>query len=394
MVNYINQLIIRSKTLLLIKFRKMKTLLISIFTFILSFSLLAQESRTIAKTIKGKVINHDTNEPISYTNIGIEGTLHGTASNAEGNFELKIPAEFVAKNIYFSAVGFQNRVFPVKTLFEKEFNVVKIKSQSYDIDDVDIAAQNMVLVRILRMASENVPYNFIRGPYNLTARYSTEKTGEDSTTRRTAEVLIYDKNGYSSPSKKDAFQSLKYSVKSNESEADYRFSTGTTNIDELLEIDWVRSATSVLNPAMTSGFNLKLMDEPKINGQDFWVISFSQDDVTLAGSGDFYANAFKGEITINKEDYSVLKIEGKIESPKNSSLGKSLAVGDNSIKFLTNVVYDFSIDYENLKPSKIELNKSYTLDGENVKEKSDLTITRVNAVDVTQLDSRQYFTGK
>jgi len=372
----------------------MRTLFISIFTLIVSLSLVAQESRTIAENIKGKVINADTNEPISYTNIGIEGTLHGTASDAEGNFELKIPQEFVSKNIYFSAVGFQNRVFPVNTLFDKEFNVIKIKSQSYDIDDVDIAAQNMVLVRILRMASDNIPYNFIRGPYNLNAQYKNEKVVGDSSIIQIADVLIYDKNGYSNPSKKDAFQSLKYSVKSNESEADYRFSSGRTNIDELLEIDWARSATSVLNPAMTTGFNLKLMDEPKINGQDFWVISFSQDDISLAGSGDFYANAFKGEITINKEDYSVLKIEGKIESPKNSFQGKSLAVGDNTKKFLTHVVYDFSIDYERLKPSKIILNKSYTLNGEKVTEKSALTITRVNAVNVTQLDSRQYFTGQ
>ena len=394
MVNYINQLIIHSKTLLLIKFRKMKTFLISVCTFIVSFSLLAQESGSIAKTVKGKVINADTNEPISYTNIGIEGTLHGTASNTEGNFELKIPDEFVSKNIYFSAVGFQNRVFPVKTLFEKEFNIVKIKSQSYDIEDVDIAAQNMVLVRILRMASENIPYNFIRGPFNLTAGYSNEKTIGGSTKKRTAEVLIYDKNGYANPSKKDAFQSLKYSVESKASDADYRFSSGTTNIDELLEIDWVRSATSVLNPALTSSFRLKLMDEPTIDGKQYWVISFKQDNISLAGSGDFYAKAFKGEITINKEDYSVLKIEGKTESPKNSSQGKSLAVGADTRNYLTNVVYDFLIEYESLKPSRIELNKSYTLDGNNVTEKSALTITQVNAVDVTQLDSRQYFTGE
>jgi hypothetical protein len=372
----------------------MKTIYLIIFTLILCFPTFAQESAAVVKTVKGKVINADSNEPISFTNIGIEGTLHGTASDEEGNFELKITEEFVAKNIYFSAVGYKNLIFPVNNLFEKEFNVIKLKSQSYDIDDVDIAAQNKVLIRILRMASENIPYNFIQGPYNLTAQYSSEKRVDNLATRQTAEVLIYDKTGYSNPSKKDAYQSLKYSVTAKESDADYRFSTGATNIDELLEMDWARSATSVLNPGMAGGFNLKLMDEPRINGQEFWVISFSQDNINLAGSGDFYATAFKGEITVNKEDYSVIRIEGKTESSKNSNQGKSLAVGKSSTNYLTDVVYDFVIDYENLKPSKIELNKTYSLEGKKVTENSALEITRVDAANVKQLNSRQYFTGQ
>jgi len=361
---------------------------------VLCISTQAQNGTSVVKTVKGKVINADSNEPISYTNIGIEGTLHGTASDGEGNFELKITEEFVSKNIYFSAVGYKNLIFPVKNLFEKEFNVVKLKSQSYDIDDVDVAAQNKVLIRILRMASENIPYNFIRGPYNLTASYTNEMKIDNSTTKQNVEVLIYDKTGYANPSKKNAYQSLKYSLKSEDTESDYRFSTGTTNIDELLEIDWARSATSVLNPGMASGFNLKLMDEPKIDGQEFWVISFSQDNINLAGSGDFYATAFKGEITINKEDYSILKIEGKTESLKNSPQGKSLAVGKSNTNYLSNVVYDFVVEYKNLKPSIIAINKSYSFEGKKIIENSTLEVTRVDAANVTQLDSRQYFTGK
>ncbi len=372
----------------------MKVLSIITILFFLSLGSMAQQSGKIVKTIKGKVINASTNEPISYTNIGLEGTFHGTASDGEGNFELKIPQELASKNIYFSAVGFKNKQFPVKSLFDKEFNVIKIKSQSYGIEDIDIAAQNMVLIRILRMASENIPYNFIRGPYNLIGTYSNEKTVNNATTKQNAEVLIYDHNGYAHPSKEDAFQSLKYSIKKEETDDDYRFSTGTTNLDELLELDWVRSATSVLNPALTTGFKLKLEDEPTVNGEEYWIISFKQGQPTLAGSGDFYATGFEGKITINKEDYSVLNIEGKVVSPKNNRQGKALAIGSSNTNYFENVSYDFSIQYETLKPAKIELNKSYTSKGDRISEHSSLKITQVKATNLTQLDSRQYFTGK
>jgi len=348
----------------------------------------------VVNTLKGKVINEQSNEPVSYTNIGIEGTLHGTASDEEGNFELKIPTEMVDKNIYFSAVGFKNKVFPVNTLLDKEFSIIKIASQSYGIDNVDIAAQNKVLVRILRMASENIPYNFIRGPFNLMGTYKNEKTSNAETVEQSAEVLIYDNTGYAYPSKKDAYHSLKYSLTTAETENDYRFSSGVTNIDELLDQDWVRTASSVLNPALTNGFGLKLLDEPNINGESFWVISFRQKEPTLAGSGDYYATRFEGEITINKEDYSVIKIKGKTEAQKNNRQGKALAIGSSNTSYLSNVSSEFLIEYTNLKPDKIEISKTYSFKGDQILEKSSLSIKQVKATNLTQLDSRQYFTGK
>ncbi len=372
----------------------MKTL--SIFTLLLALNLtlLAQDHGKIVATIKGKVINAVTNEAVSYTNIGLEDTFYGTASDAEGNFELKIPEEFASMDIYFSAVGFKNRQFPVKDLFEKEYNVVKIEAQSYDIDDVDIAAQNMVLLRILRMASENIPYNFIRGPVNLEATYTREKVVDTITSVQNAEVLIYDKTGYARPAKDNAYRFLKYSLTMKDDEKAYRFSSGLTSLDELLEFDWARTSTSLLDPELAFGFQLKLVGEPVTNGKEAWVISFSQKNPTLAGSGDFYASSFEGEITINKEDYAVLKIEGKVKSPKNSIQGKSLAIGSRNQDYLEHVEYDFSVAYQNLKPSAISMNKTYTYKGQKTTENSLLTITGVKTTNITELNSRQYFTGK
>ena len=140
----------------------------------------AQTESTIVEIVAGKVLNEMTNEPVSYTNIGLENTLIGTASNAEGNFQLKIPKEMVDRNIYFSAVGFKNDTFPVSQLFNKEYSVVKLSPKSYDIENIDIAGQSRVLQRILRMANENTPYNFIGGPFNFICSFKTTKTINDS----------------------------------------------------------------------------------------------------------------------------------------------------------------------------------------------------------------------
>ena len=349
----------------------------------------------VAKTIKGKVINSATSEPVSYTNIGIEGTYYGTSSNSDGDFELKIPEEMFNDTIFFSAVGFINRKFPLESLFERDFNLIKIEPQSYDIKEVDIAAQSRVLIRILSMASEEIPYNFISGPLNMECSYTNNKTVNDTVTViQKAGVLIYDKTGYSNPSKLDAYQHVKYTLKKEEWIDDYRFSSGKTNLDEMLGLDWVRSSYSILNPNILNDFQLKLDSEPVINGKSYWVISFSQKNPTLAGSGDFYATDFSGKITIEKDDYAVLKIEGKVKSPVNNRQGKSLAIGKSTAVHPENVSYDFSINYVNLKPETITLNKKYNFNGDKIQENSTLTIDRVQTTQITPLDSRQYFTGE
>ncbi len=372
----------------------MKIISILIFTFLIVSASIAQKAK-VAGIIKGKVINSATSEPVSYTNIGIEGTYYGTSSNSEGAFELKVPEEMVNSNIFFSAVGFVNKNLPVQSLFEREFNLIKIDPQSYDIKDIDIAAQSKVLVRILSMASEEIPYNYISGPLNLECSYTNNKSVNGSVSEiQKANILIYDKTGYANPSKFDAYQHVKYSLKKNDWKADYSFSDGKTNMDELLGFDWVRSEYSVLNPEILTEFQLKLDSEPVINGISYWVISFSQKNPTLAGSGDFYASSFSGKITIAKEDYAVLKIEGNVKSPKNNRQGKSLAIGKSATSYLQDVTYDFSINYVNLKPETISLNKKYTYKGDKVEENSTLKIDKVQTTETTSIDSRQYFTGE
>ncbi len=369
----------------------MKKIVTLFFILLTAQFLKAQEGGKIVKTIKGKVVNESTNEPVSYTNIGLEGTYYGTASNAEGNFELKIPEEMVSKNIYFSAVGFKNEKFPVTDLFDKEFNVVKLQSQTYDIDDIDVAAQSKVLVRILRMASENIHYNYIAGPFNLFCTYSEIKVVNDSIqTEKNAAVTLYDETGYSSPSKLNAFRNQKYEVKKDKfSVEDDRFLTGTTNIDELLELDWARNASSLLNPSILNDFSLKLDSEDQTN----WIISFNQKKPTFAASGDFYATTFSGKITVSKDDYSVQKIEGTIGSKKNSSYGKSLAVG-KSQNIKTGVTNNFTIVYKSLKPELFSINKTYFVNKKKITEKSELKVNRVQTTNLVKINSRDYYTGR
>lgn len=365
------------------------------FLIFLLFSLgvLAQGGSKVVHVIKGKVVDTSGNEAVSYTNIGLEGTLYGTASNADGNFELKIPEDMVSKNIYFSAVGYQNRQFPVSDLFGKDFSVIKLVPQSYDVGSVDVEAQNMVLVRILRMASEDIRYNYGDGPFNLHLSYVRNTSVNDSLkSESSAEVTVYDKTGYSNPNPLNAYRARKYRVERQKSE--YSFASNPLKIDEVLDLDWVRSSGGILNPALLREYKLSLLSQPTIEGKEYWVISFKQVLPSAEGAGDFYATAFEGTLTVSKEDYSVYNLTAKVKASKNNRQDRSLAVARSNNDFLSNVSYDFSVDYRDLLVNQIKLNKSYLYKGNSYNENTVMKLTRAHANNLIVLNSRDYFPGE
>ncbi len=372
----------------------MRSLYILLFFLFGSSASFAQQSGSMVATVKGKVIDAKTSEPIAFTNIGLEGTFYGAASNSDGDFELKITEELKGKDIFFSAVGFVNQKFPVARLFEKEYNIIKLEPQNYDIGKIDVVARSKVLMRILTVAADNIPHNLVAGPLNYKAIYTNSKITNDSIVNQVSDVLFYDQTGYTLPSKRDAYQHLKYALQKKPWEGDYRFSTGGTEIDNLLSFDWARTGSSVLNPGILNGFELTLDGEPLVLGKECWVIAFSQKEPTLSGSGDFYATVFNGKITIRKDDYSIVSIEGEINSPKNSRQGRSLGIGNKSGMNPQNINYMFKTEYRKLMPSFISVEKNYAQNNKNIVEKSSLEITGVQTNNLTLLDSRDYFTGE
>ena len=136
---------------------------------------------------------------------------------------------------------------------------------------------------------------------------------------------------------------------------------------------------------------MQLEDEVEINGHPAWIIAFSQPEPTLAGSDDYYATSFEGKITIMKNDYAVVKIEGSATSAKHNRQGKSLAVGSSNTDYYKDVSYDFSVTYRQLKPDVISLNKTYNFNGKNIKEQTTLSIEKVQTTDVKEIAARDYF---
>ena len=366
----------------------MRNLLLAILLFI-NLPLLAQQ------TIKGRVVDSHTQTGIAYTNIGVEGTLFGTASDAQGFFELKIPDKFRDSELLFSAVGYQSQTLKIQQLLQKEFHRIQLEEQTYNIDNVDIAAQSRVMFRIVKMASANTPENYQNGPFSMKLYYvETLDNGDSLKQKREAVVNLYDENGYESPSVVDAYKSRNYEfaqVKKNFES--YSFPSGQTGFDELLNMNVVRLSNTLLNQKLLNDYDLQLEGVSKFQGDSVWIIAYKTARPDVAHSGDFYGTKMEGKIYISKNNYEVLRNDCLIEASKNNSQDRSLYTNDDD---QTNVSYHLTATYKSQNGkyvlSYLDCDKTFVnADGQSCTYSRKANVLSLDTVSPQKIEAKTYF---
>ena len=361
-----------------------RLLFISILSFF-SIIILAQE-----KTIKGKITDKESGEEIAYTNIGIEGTMYGTASDTDGLFELKIPDGYENATIYFSAVGYTNRIIVATEITGQEFVTISLEEQTYGIEGIDVAAQSKVLFRIIRTASEKIKDNYMAGPIGLKMYFAEKQNGKN----REAVITLSDLDGYRNPTVLNAFKSRNYKFMEAKRDFEvYSFTQGTTGFDELLEADIARMGNTILNKNLISDYNLQLEKSTVFNGDSVWVIDYKTSKTDLAHTGSYGAVKFSGKIFISKTDYGIVRNELEIESGKQNQQGRSLATGE---KGNTNVTDNITVGYKKIKDkyvlSFIDSKKQFiNADRQQLSVNQTTTVMDVQTRNFPMIDSRNYF---
>lgn len=363
----------------------MKRLLFFVILSCFSFSILAQ-----VNSIKGKIIDQESGEGIAYTNIGIEGTMYGTASDNEGLFELKIPEGYENANIYFSAVGYTNRIIVVREFSGRDFVTIPLREQTYGIEGIDVAAQSKVLFRIIRTASEKIKNNYPEVPVGLKIYFTENLNGQ----KREAVVQMNDTEAYRNPSVLNAFKCRNYRFTEAKRDFEvYSFPQGTTGFDELLEADIARMGNTILNENLISDYDLQLEKSTVFNGDSVWVIDYKTNKTDLAHTGTYGAIKFSGKIFISKTDYGIVRNELEIESAKQNPQGRSLAVGE---KGNTNVTDNITVGYKKSGDkyilSFIDSKKQYTTpDRKQLSVNRTLTVMDIQNGVFPNINSRDYF---
>ena len=375
--------------------------------FILTYvtgTIRAQEEEQKTIRIIGQLTNETNQKAIPFANIGIKDTYIGAASNFDGYFELKIPSEYADKNIQISAVGFTTYNSSIKEFSTTDTLRIQLKPVNYKIAEVEINAQSLVLVKMLKNAIDNIPENYLQTPFNYDIYYRAEKSENDKLKRkREAAIRIYDNKGYV---RENAYQVFK--------ERSYRFlqvrknfennslADGSTYLDELLEMDIVRSRGNILNKNHLNFYDLSLDRVTEYENDSIWVIAYKSKRPILSNTNDYYATSYSGKIYIKLKDFAVIKNETHVVASNYSPQGRSFYVNPSrqDWKPIT-IEYDFSSTYKEhfgyYYLSYVDYKRHHELENKATGEKkklnmnAEMLITKIITTRPEVIENRAYY---
>jgi hypothetical protein len=339
-------------------------------------------------SISGRVVNSDTGEGVAFVNIGIEGTLSGTASDVDGNFVLKIPQIYQSKNLIFSAVGFEVYSIPLEKYQEMESDLVKLKSQTYGIGDVEVSTKSLVLHRILTDVTKSIQQNYPTTPFHYKALYADSRSSAAQTERkRNAVVIVSDAVGYGNAL--NAYTAVNYRFESVNRNFDVKtLRDGTTKLDDLLLFDIVRTSANILNPAYRNEFVMELIADT----DSVWIISYSLTNPEFNRVGHYYAKAYSGNVIIDKKTNAILKNEISMKSKSEGIDGIATAAKPNEVEIDYHIVTTYKKWNGKMGLDSLVIKQTTENSGESVqKTLSQLKVLSMEIQNPKRLTSRQYY---
>lgn len=371
--------------------KKVLSLLFVLFSLVLSGN--AQENSRI--TIKGKVTDASTGEPVPFANLGVMGTLAGVASDMEGEFELLLPESYADKTIRVSVVGYSPYDMKVSEAAGKEGLKIALRPVTYTIQQVNVNAQSLVYRKMLKQAVENIGRNYFVKPYNYRGYFQYQIFNNDvQTSSKEAVITVYDSKGYNRSNTETAFKELNYQYNEvRRSEEPQSVLDGLTYFDDILTADVVRHTRNVLDAGNIRDYKLSNKGCLLFEGDSVQVIGYEVNKPSLSTTGSAGVSKCSGEIYINLKDYAVLKNTMHITASDYSRLGRNLIpAGDYKTGKVSMTV---TTSYKKLENryflSGITIAYTYGEGASKVSGKMQYVTTRVNARDPEAVQGRMYY---
>ena len=117
---------------------KSKIFITALFVLTLSESIFSQSLTKDGIPVKGKIIQQENNQPLSYVSIGVLNKPLGTLTDTLGDFNFQISQENLADTLQISLVGYFSKKIVVKDFIESKENTIKLDVKITELAEVVI----------------------------------------------------------------------------------------------------------------------------------------------------------------------------------------------------------------------------------------------------------------
>lgn len=272
-----------------------KRIIFFVFFLLVSFSTNAQKNQ-----IYGKVVDKETELPLSYVNIVIENTGIGTITDYTGNYTLKIPSSYNSSNIMFSFIGYKTCIM---NLEELNFNdTIYLQSEDQLLGEMVIMPDSTLLT-LLRKAYKKIPENYPTEPTKLKGFYRETKKTQNQYLYFAEAVIEAYKTGYQKSTNNGQIKILKAMINefpnADDTLNNIKFYGGPFSVNTN---DFVYQNESFINPKYFKNYNYSFVGFTGYNDKPIYIIEFNTNNDSLKGD-------FEGKIFIDKSTLAYVKFE-------------------------------------------------------------------------------------
>ncbi len=222
---------------------------------------------------KGEVLDSQTNNPLVFANIALEGSNISTVTNTEGKFLLKVPENTSNANVLVSFLGYKTKIIPLNQM---RANKNKIE---LDVSVTRLAEVNVTIPKsaekLVRQTLDRKGENYFNDATLMTAFYrETIKKRKRNISLSEAVVNIY-KTPYTS-SKRDAVQLFKARKSTDYSKLDtvaLKLQGGPFNA---LYVDIMKYPEYIFTSDRISEYRFTFDRSTRINDKLIYVVNFEQ----------------------------------------------------------------------------------------------------------------------
>lgn len=282
------------------------------------------QEATSFEQFKGEVLDAETNKPLIFATLTIEGSNISTITNTEGQFALKAPKSLSSANVLVSFLGYESRAIPLSQL-AKGNTKIKLKVLVTKLSEVSLSIPKNAY-DLVHQTMKTKGENYFNDPTLMTAFYrETIKKRRKNVSLSEAVVNIY-KSSYSS-NKKDAVKLYKARKSTDYSKLDtvaLKLQGGPFNT---LFVDVMKYPEYIFTDESINDYTFSYDRSTRVNDQLIYIINFQQkpEIQDQLYRGKLYIDAenkiltsavFSLNIT-NREEASKLFVRRK---PKNASV--------------------------------------------------------------------------
>ena len=271
-------------------------------------------------TISGKVTDAETKESLPFASVWIKGKTIGTITNAQGDFDFHIPAEFSNETLVISMLGYKDFESVVSSLNINEPLAIALENSLVLLNEL-VVRDSLTGGDILQHALSRIEENYPMKPFLMEGFYrDIKKVGGTYISLLEAAVDIYDES-YKRPRNQ---HKLREGVRLREVRKSIGYENKFTSffdqdnlLEDLLLHNTIRYRQIEDREEM---FTVMKRDRDSYyNGNEIFVISYT---------GEYFLKIF-----VEKSDYSIIHLEFEINgSDKIPGRKKNMASRFTGIK--------------------------------------------------------------